>query len=181
MTASESSSDSSPSPSPAVEEGLNGNGVFMPLALEVVSTRLVGGQREVSGNLCSAGGPAAEVTTSDGVRMLVSLSFTEDAGGQDYLCAPSLPMRPPTFGPNVLFIDGYVPITEDRKIQVALENDGIEEVAEIDLNALPACGGDFAVPTSTEWGLILLMAVLLAAGVWTLSRRQSFSHGLPLL
>jgi hypothetical protein len=138
------------------------------------------GNREMSGSLCSAGGPAAEVMTADGMRLLVNLTFAEDAGGQDYLCAPNLPMRDPGFGP-VLFIDGYVPITEDRRITVALENEGVEMVAEVDLNDLPPCGGGFAVPTATEWGLIALMVALLTTGVWALSRRHSFSHGLPLL
>jgi hypothetical protein len=126
--------------------------------------------------ICSNGGPAVIVRTTDGTTVLFALEFYPDAANPTYLKAPNIPISN-AMGQTV-FVDGYIPVTPDRKITVTVGTG--DPVVEIALDELQPCGGP-AVPTMNEWGLIALMVALLAGGVWVLRRRRSFAGSLSML
>jgi hypothetical protein len=157
--------------------GGGGAGGAPPVALPVNRLEIeLGGSEDAGGLLCSLGGPVVQIRTTDGTTVVAALEFFPNASNPQYLKAPNIPISN-SIGQRVL-VDGYIPVTPDRKIIVTIE--GVDDpVVEIDLDHLDPCGG-LAVPTTTEWGLIALMLGLLAAGVWMLRGRPGFANGLAM-
>ena len=126
---------------------------------------------------CTANGPAAVVRVPGATSFLVQTSFFTDSNDQTYVVAPQL-----TFGqtaPNLnvpVQLNAYIPVTSDRRITVALDIAPNDLLLDIDLDALPPCGGRQAAPTLTEWGLLILATALLSGGTWMLRRRPAFAH-----
>jgi hypothetical protein len=135
------------------------------------------GSEDAGGCLCNSGGPAAQVRTTDGMTVLMPLEYFPDSNSPQYLKAPGIPISN-AIG-NKVFIDGYIPVTSERKIIVQLEG-GDDPLVEINLDNLSPCGTQ-AVPTATEWGLIALMLGLLAVGVWVLRQRPRFANAMAML
>jgi hypothetical protein len=130
------------------------------------------------GQLCIAGGPAAEVTGDDGVTVLRQL-FAYPPGSSDptHMCLDNLPVQ---MGESSEFemktacfpvANGVVPL--------ALSGNPEAPFAIIDFGRLLPCGAVRGAPTVNEWGLIGLAAGLLGLGVWALGRRREFA-GMPL-
>jgi hypothetical protein len=129
------------------------------------------------GVLCRAGAPVAQVTTTDGTRLAVPLSFYPSSSNPAFLKIPNLPLSDTTGGHHL--VDGYIPVTEDHKITVQVGGSA-DLVVDTDLDQLAPCAGGLGVPTATEWGLIGLMVSLLVLGIWAVSRRPGLAEALPL-
>jgi len=126
---------------------------------------------------CAVNGAAAVVRVPGATSFLVQTSFFTDNSNQTYVVAPQL-----TFGqtaPNLnvpVQLNAYIPVTSDRRITVALDSAPNDLLLDIDLDALPPCGGRTAAPTLTEWGLLVLATALLSGGTWMLRRRPAFAR-----
>lgn len=154
--------------------GVPSNG---PLVIDKIEIDFEEGSENAGGCLCNSGGPAAQVRTTDGMTVLMPLEYFPDSDNPQFLKAPGIPISN-AIG-NKVFIDGYIPVTSERKIVVQVEGSD-DPIVEIDLDNLSPCGTQ-AVPTATEWGLIVLMLGLLAFGVWVLRQRPRFANAMAML
>jgi hypothetical protein len=128
------------------------------------------------GQLCSAGGPAAEITGEDGVKVLRNFFPYPDAQNATHMCVSNVPVQVESMD-GFVFKTACVPVSDGF---TPLAFAGEEPFAIIPFVGLLPCGEVRGAPTANEWGLISLMAALLGLGVWGLGRRRSFSAGLPL-
>jgi hypothetical protein len=136
-----------------------------------------GPQNVGGGQVCSAGGPTAQITGEDGVTVLRSL-LPLTIGDDSFLCASQVPVQLVS-GPFV-FRTACFPV-RNGAADLALSGTPDAPFAVIPFDSLAACSGRGApAPTVSEWGLIGLMMALLAAGTWLLARRSSFAAALPL-
>jgi hypothetical protein len=132
-------------------------------------------QRSGFGQVCNAGGPAAQITGDDGVTVLRELRPFPNSQSPTHMCVDDVPVQ--------LLLGGKVMRTACFPVSNGMTplsvGDG-DPFAIIDFTALAGCAGGKGAPTMSEWGLIALMAGLLAIGTWTLGRRRSFYESLPL-
>ena len=140
-----------------------------------VLTRIVTSTVAGFGQLCTAGGPAAEITTDRGVKVVRNLFNYPSAGTPTHMCASGVPVQledEDIVNRTVCFpvAEGVTPISIGDEPPLAV----------IPLDALPGCGAARGAPTTSEWGLIGLMLSLLTLGVWGLSRRRGFAEELRL-
>lgn len=128
------------------------------------------------GQVCSAGGPAVEITGEDGVKVLREL-FPFPPGDPTHMCVNNVPVQ-------LASDDSFVNKTACFPVSGGVADfaflDG-EPFARISFVALQACGAVAGVPTASEMGLGILLLALLVFGVRTLSRRRGFAEVLPLL
>jgi hypothetical protein len=120
-----------------------------------------------SGRVCSAGGPAVEITGDDGVTVLRELVPFPDG---NHMCVRNVPFELVQGG--FVFRTACFPV-EDGKAEFSLSDEPEQVLVLIDFDRLPPCALRGA-PTMSEWGLIVLVAALLGFGTWALSRRRSF-------
>jgi len=135
-----------------------------------------------SGVLCNEGGPAALVRPPKGPAMLFSL---------DEVNCNSCPCSPDSQNPTHLKV--MVPFKSvggglvERDVYIPLEMGALTLSADatnlgnIVLNDLGFCPGRSGAPTTTDWGLMLLIVGLLSVGTWAIGRRASFAESVPLL
>lgn len=126
------------------------------------------------GFLCNAGGPAVEISTISGRRVVTNFTFIGES--PRYACV-KIPFEL-TDGSKKL-LDACVPLNANGNIDYASGPD--EPFAETPLTGLASCAGRDAAPTASDFGLVALGLALLGAGAWTLGRRRGFSASLPLL
>ena len=156
-----------------------GSGAGNVMTLDHATIQLQDGtpiEETAGGVICTNGGPAVIVRATDGTTVLFALQFFPSANNPTYLKAPSIPLK--TAVGEMVFVDGYIPVTPDGKITVMPEGTTTPFV-EIALADLAPCGGP-GVPTMNELGLIALMLGLLAGGVWMLRKRPAFASSLTL-
>ena len=131
--------------------------------------------------LCNQQGPAVVVQTGPNApRMLFGL--------QDVDCS-SCPCVPDTQNPTHLKVTVPLRTTAGslvtRDVFVAQQKGSLTlsldstSLGSIPLGGLGSCALA-AAPTASEIGLVLLTLALLAAGVWALGRRRTFSESIPL-
>lgn len=125
---------------------------------------------------CDASGPAG-IFNVGGTAVLVSFSFFTSGGGNTFVEVPSSPFRR---SDGIALLDVFIPVL-GHKIIAALEDDQEHPLAVVDFDALAPCGGRSTAPTMTEAGLIGLLLLLLAAGMWHLGRRPMFYGSLPIV
>jgi len=134
-----------------------------------------------SGMLCNQQGPAVVVQTGPNApRMLFGL--------QEVDCS-SCPCVPDTQNPTHLKVTVPLRTTAGslvtRDVFVAQQKGSLTlsldstSLGSIPLGGLGSCALA-AAPTASEIGLVLLTLALLAAGVWALGRRRTFSESIPL-
>lgn len=128
------------------------------------------------GQLCSAGGPAVEITGEDGVKVLRNLFPYPDAESATHMCVDNVPVQVQDSGD---FVQKTACFPVNNGVSAYAFDDG-PPFALIVFDSLLPCGEVRGAPTASEWGLISLMVALLGLGVWGLGRRRSFSAGLPL-
>lgn len=130
------------------------------------------------GQLCSAGGPAVEITGDDGVKVLREL-FPFPPGNPTHMCVSNVPVQ---LESNDQFVNrtACFPVSGGVADFAFLGSEG-EPFARVTFEALPACGATAGVPTTSQLGLAVLLLALLLFGVRTLSRRRGFAEVLPLL
>lgn len=126
------------------------------------------------GFFCNAGGPAVEIATISGRRVVTNLTFVGDPA--THACV-KIPFEL-TDGSKKL-LDACVPLTASGDITYASGPD--EPFAVSPLTGLVSCGGRNTAPSVSDFGLVALGLALLGAGAWTLGRRRGFSASLPLL
>ena len=160
--------------SAAVQAGLAS--VPLTITAGVVTQDLIG-VRSGFGQVCTAGGPAVEITGDDGVKVLRALEPFPSSGSPTHMCVRNVPVQLASDG--FVFRTACFPV-ENGVTNFALASDPEVTLARIDFTELPPCGAVRGAPTVSEWGLIVMMLGLLSAGVWTLSRRRAFYAGLPL-
>lgn len=130
------------------------------------------------GQLCSAGGPAVEITGEDGVKVLREL-FPFPPGNPTHMCVSNVPVQ---LESNDQFVNKTACFPVNGGVaDFAFLGSPEEPFARIAFEALPACGATAGVPTTSQLGLIVLLLGLLLFGVRTLSRRPGFAQVLPLL
>lgn len=159
---------------PTVIQAIDGSPDGDPLELDELSIEFGDGGGNAGGILCTVGAPVALVSTTDGTRVLVPLTFFPSRDMPQFLKIANLPVSS-IFG-DTLKIDGYIPITTDRRITVEV---GAETILDTDLDELAPCPGGVGVPTATQWGLIGLVVGLLLLGTWAVARRPGFAEALP--
>jgi hypothetical protein len=131
-----------------------------------------------AGVVCSAGGPAAQITDDSGNTVLRELTPFPDSQDPTHMCAANIPVQLAS-GPVVLRM-GCFPVA-DGVSAFALSGSPDMPVALIDFENLPGCSGRASrAPTASEWSLIGLIASLLVGGTWLLARRPRFADSLPL-
>jgi hypothetical protein len=141
--------------------------------------RLEQGFRAGSGQLCSAGGPAVEVTGDDGVTVLRNLYPYPSEENATHMCVDNVPVQVVMGGNSDPFVNKTVCFPVNDGV-TPLAMSGQDPFAIIRFVDLAPCGaGTRPVPTASEWGLMALIATLLGFGAWTLGRRRGFA-GLPL-
>jgi len=161
-------SDTAPS---AATTNQDGSGPLKITAGVVFQTTFITPFESGSGQVCSAGGPTAQITGDDGVTVLRQLVTVQD-GSNSYMCAHNVPVE--LLGGGFVFKTACFPV-RNGGADFALENTPDTPFVVIDFSSLPGCGRLTGAPTMTEWGLITLMLALLAFGTWTLGRRPGFS------
>jgi len=133
--------------------------------------------RSGSGRVCSAGGPAAEVTGDDGVKVLFALVPFPDAQNPTHMCVHNVPVQ--------LAVGGKVLRTVCFPVRNGMTDFALSSAPEapfaiIPFASLPACGSRTGAPSMSEWGLMVLTLGLLAVGSWLPGRRRAFYESLPL-
>jgi hypothetical protein len=131
------------------------------------------------GQLCTAGGPAVEVTGDNGVTVLRQLFKYPNAQNPTWMCVDNFPVQKGD-SPDFVNTTACFPVEGNGTAPIALSGNPDQPFAIIDFQDLLACGRARGAPTVSEWGLMILTTSLLAFGVWTLSRRRAFAAGLPL-
>jgi hypothetical protein len=127
------------------------------------------------GQICNAGGPTAQITGDDGITVLRELRPFPNGDSPTHMCVDNVPVQLLLGGK--VFRTACFPVNSDMTTPLTVE-DGAPFVV-IDFNTLAGCGAVRGAPTMSEWGLIALMAGLLATGTWALGRRRSFYESLP--
>lgn len=140
--------------------------------------RVANGFRAGFGQLCLAGGPAAEITTDNGTTVLRQLFPYPNAQNPTHMCVNNVPVQ--TGHPSDYELKTACFPVDNGATPLALSGSPEEPFAIIDLEQLFPCGAVRGAPSVNEWGLIALAASLLAFGVWALGRRRAFAAGLPL-
>jgi hypothetical protein len=138
----------------------------------------LGGTELANVLLCQADGPAALVRLPGLTSFLMQLSFFTDASNQMYLVVPSLTLGLAANPSQTATLNGYVPLTSNRSLTVAVDTAPSALILDINFNQTPPCSTRTAAPTLTEWGLIGFALSLLAGGVLTLRRRSAFANAL---
>jgi hypothetical protein len=133
--------------------------------------------RSGSGQICSAGGPAVEITGDDGVKVLFAIVPFPDAQNPTHMCVHNVPVQL-TAGGKVLRTVCF-PV-RNGMTDFALGSTPDDPFAIIAFDSLPPCGPRAEAPSMSEWGLIVLTLGLLAVGTWVRGRRGTFYESLPL-
>lgn len=123
------------------------------------------------GFLCNAGGPAVEIQTISGRRVVTDLKFIDG-----FVCV-NMPFE--TVSGSKVLLDACLPLTDSGILEFSV-GDG-SPVAETVFTGLPSCGGRNAAPTASDIGLVALGLALLGFGAWKIGARRGFSASLPLL
>jgi hypothetical protein len=128
------------------------------------------------GFLCNLNGPAATVRLRNGVRVVRDLVPFPSNGTPTHLCV-TIPFE--LLGGGFVLRKICFPFNPDGNTDISV---GDESVAFLSFSGLRQCGaGALAAPSMTSAGLVALLMVLLAVGIWGLGRRRGFYEGLPLI
>lgn len=137
-----------------------------------------GGVLKGSGVVCSAGGPAAQITDDGGNTVLRELTPFPNAQNPTHMCVANIPVELASGG--IVLRMGCFPVAGGVS-PLALSGSPEAPVAQIDFENLASCAGrGTRAPTVSEWGLIGLVLGLLVGGTWMLARRPRFADSLPL-
>jgi LPXTG-motif cell wall-anchored protein len=156
----------------------SGNGSGIQLAEGSLSYPAIG-ESAGEGLLCDLNGPAAAVTLFRGARVVRDLVPFPDASEPTHLCV-NIPFELSGFVHIFLFRDICFPFNPNGNTEIEVDEEPVAFLSFENLPPCPATGGT-AAPSMTVAGLVALMGLLLALGVWTLGRRRGFYEGLPLL
>ncbi len=126
---------------------------------------------------CSDGGPALEIGTPSGPRVLIALEPYPDNANPTHLKMTGLPfeLSSPNLGTTVTR-DAYFPI-ENRALTGRVAGNGTE-VLNASIDGLLGCGRTGA-PTANQWTIAALLIGLLLVGCASLGRWEFFYRSLP--
>ncbi len=132
----------------------------------------------VFGRMCSIGpSAAAQIRGSGTPNLLVDLPLYPNAMSPTHLKVPGPPLMFELAAGGMQAFDAYIPLTNDRHLTVANSDAPATLLVDIDLGALPGCASS-AAPTFSGVGMIVVALGLLAAGAFSLSRRERFARAL---
>lgn len=163
---------------PASEGAGRGAGTApVELVSGVLAVPAIGLERVGFGILCSAGGPAVQITDKDGLTVLRQLIPFPNAQSPTHMCVDNIPVE--LDNGQFVLRTGCFP-SGPNGTTFALSGSPGSPFALFNYSGLPSCGAAQGAPAASTWGLAALLAGLLAAGVWTLRRRSGFAASLPL-
>ena len=135
---------------------------------------LTTGDLLASAQLCGGGTPKLLVHTG-GRSLAFPLAFATDGGGQTYLKVPIpvLSWELAAMLGTTTALNVFVPVSAAHELTVALDSAPAELLVDVDLDALPGCRADRAVPAAGPLALGALLLSLLAGGTWLAMRRRT--------